>query len=181
MNCHHRPNVMKEFKFWIGLIGALLSAAPIISLIQKLFNIGLMPIFANAVTYYRGITYPLVDWLRYAMSYIPFLDLYRFIFSWFMSLEAYRDFTVLSFVVTAALLRRPITATPPPNRSASVVIIIFSLLIAPTLIPLVFTFYLLAAWDKNPNDRSNARYFLLNLLIAFTAAAAFFGANELMK
>src|SRR5262249_36310280 len=100
-----RPSIKNEYKFWIGVIGALVSAGPIISLIQKLWGIGLVPVLANALAYYRGITYPLVDWVRYIISYVPFFDVYRLVYSQDMSLETYRDLTVLSFLCGTAMFR----------------------------------------------------------------------------
>jgi hypothetical protein len=183
-----RPSIASEYKFWFGLIGALISAGSIISLIQKLFDVGLIPVFASALSYYRGVTYPLVDWLRYIISYIPYLDLYRYIFFIFMSLETYRDLTVLSFVMAGAAARAsavpdPIVGTRPRSSfPAMLLYTAFMCLLAYTLFPLLLGVILpLALLVNNSEDRIFTRYLLLNLLIAFTAAGVFFAANELMK
>jgi hypothetical protein len=187
-----RPSIVKEYKFWIGLIGALVAAGPLISLIQKLLDVGLTPVFANALSYYRGITYPLVDWLRYFISFIPPLDLYRFIFSWIISLDTYRDLTVLSFLVAGAMSRAIRTVNTQRQAGdeihdereeflVEVGALILKVLFAYSLLPLFLLVFLFETWATAPEERPYINYFLLNFLLALVAAVAFFVANEVMK
>jgi hypothetical protein len=53
------------------LIGAILSAPAIISLIQHIFDIGLIPVLEEAVAFYRAIVHPIVQLVRDLLPWLP--------------------------------------------------------------------------------------------------------------
>ncbi len=80
-----------EFSFWWQLLGGLTSAVSLISLAQKAFSIGLAPLFAGILDYYRAIFYPLIEGLLF---FVPF-----HLPDW------YKDLFCLAFVFGLALVR----------------------------------------------------------------------------
>jgi hypothetical protein len=84
-------SLREEYAYWQQLLGGLAGSVSIISLIQKLFAIGLTPLLAKFLDYYRGIFYPLIDKLLF---FVPF-----HIPSW------YKDLYCLSFVILVAVYR----------------------------------------------------------------------------
>jgi hypothetical protein len=59
----------REWRFWIWAAGALVSAVSLISLIQHAFDVGMTPLFAEALAFYRALTHPLFD---LALFWLPF-------------------------------------------------------------------------------------------------------------
>jgi len=50
--------------FWFyALLGSIFSALAIVSLMQKVFDIGLVPVMQEILDYYRGLVHPIMHWL----------------------------------------------------------------------------------------------------------------------
>lgn len=187
--------IKREYIFWIGLFGALLSAGPLISLAQKVFSVGLVPILADALTFYRSIMHPIADLLYRVAAYIPLFDFYNWVFSWFMSFETYKDLLVLSAVSTTALARTHALTVPMDDIKTPgvwITVVLFSILLAlfvtVTLVTLILPLAAFVAYFDRDNSRSDIeqrrlyqRTYLLSLLTAIAAAVIFFITNALLK
>jgi hypothetical protein len=55
--------VRQEVSNSYAIITGVVSAGSVISLIQKIFSVGLVPVLAEFVAYYRKITHFFVDWI----------------------------------------------------------------------------------------------------------------------
>lgn len=93
--------------FWFyALLGSIFSAFAIISLTQKVFDVGLAPVMQEILDYYRGIVHPIMDWLlvwvRWLLPDWP-------IPTWV------KDLYSLSFVGAAGLTRSMMSMTRFPG------------------------------------------------------------------
>ena len=57
------------WNFWWKVFSAALGAGTVISLAQRAFSVGLAPVFADFVSFYRGLFHPLVEAM---LSLVPF-------------------------------------------------------------------------------------------------------------
>jgi hypothetical protein len=184
-----RANVIaaarSDYRFWIALLGALLSAPAIISLIQKLFKVGLAPIFSDILDYYRNLYYPVVEALQKLLAFIPWFDFYALIYSSLMSHEVYKDLTALSFISAIALYRVVMRNNLSFDDlvSVTIVAIIFLVLfvvLALTLIPLIFPLGVLFNMTRY-KDNSERLEYLTSLALAAIAVAVFYVTNAIIK
>jgi hypothetical protein len=174
-----------EYKFWMALLGALLSAPPIISLIQKSLQIELVPSLREALVFYRKLYYPVIDAAQYVLSLFPWLDLYALLYASFMSREVYKDLAALSCVSAIALYRVVIRNNLDLEQLASsvVVAIIFSVgfsIFAFTLIPLISPLVVLRNMTAYKDNSERVEY-LASLAVAAVAAVGFYVTNALLK
>jgi len=174
-----------DYKFWIALLGALLSAPAIISLVQKLFKIGLAPIFSGILDYYRNLYYPIVEALQKLIALIPWFDFYALIYSGLMSREVYKDLTALSLVSAVALYRVVMrnNLSFDDLGTATIVAAIFLVLfvvLALTLVPLIFPLGVLFNMTRNKDNAERLEY-LTSLALAATAVAVFYVTNAIIK
>ncbi|MDE2184954.1 MAG: hypothetical protein KGJ78_18220 [Alphaproteobacteria bacterium] len=97
-----------ETSFWsTWLFGTLVSTFGLISFIQHMFGVHLVPVFAHGLEVYRVVAHTFIGWL-----YWPFLWLTQYIsLSWFhFSLRIaipgwWKDLTAISTLSMAALMR----------------------------------------------------------------------------
>jgi len=186
----------REYAFWITLLSALVSAAPIVSLIQRLFKVGLAPLLFEALSYYRKLVYPLVEWLQFILSYVPWLDPYTLIYSWFVPLDVYKDLTALSFMSAIAASRVIIHKVVFDKKTRASGLKLFfvgvaliltlttlvAFFFAFTLLALVFPFVAIVNWIRYRHlDPEFYTTYLISLTIALVAAGAFYVTNELIK
>lgn len=189
-----------EFRFWTVALAALASALPLISLLQKLFSVGLAPFLRDSLTYYRHAVYPLVDTLQAILANVPWLEFYSLFLHKFVSIDAYRDLAVLSFLFAGAAFRvilRSVIASDATYRGweegvAAVVgmtlISLICLALALTLLALMLPLVAVAGtvtlkhnrFDLHPINGNPYWTFLFTLLLAFFAAGIFFVTNVLM-
>jgi hypothetical protein len=87
-----KEEVRSDYGFWILAIGIIPSALSIISVTQRSFSIGLTSIFADIVSYYRKIAFPVFDILPFTVP------------GW------YKDLFILSLVLLVTALRAAITS-----------------------------------------------------------------------
>ena len=87
----YQQRARSHFSFSFRLFGIFTSAASLISLIQRIFHIGLNPIFKEFIEFYRKITYPIIE-------FVPAI-LHIQIPHW------YKDLYILSFIFLMALSR----------------------------------------------------------------------------
>jgi hypothetical protein len=174
-----------DYKFWIALLGALLSAPAIISLIQKLAKIGLAPTLAGILDYYRNLYYPVVGALQSLLAFIPWFDFYALIYSAFMSRDVYKDLTALSLVSAIALYRVVMRNNLSLDElvSATIVALVFFVVfavLALTLIPLIFPLGVLLNMTRYKDNTERWEY-LISLALAAVAVAVFYITNAIIK
>lgn len=61
----------REYWYWFGAIGAACGSLALISLVQKVLKIGLAPLPAMIVDYYRSVIAPLREFLHWLMPITP--------------------------------------------------------------------------------------------------------------
>jgi hypothetical protein len=165
------------------IFGGLLSAPPIISLIQKRSQVALTPILLDFLNYYRKLFYPVIDVALYLLTFAPWLDIYALLYSSFMSPEVYKDLTALSLIFTTAFLR--VAMDRPKLRSLDfgyfmglLIITFYVVGCALTLIglanPIIFI-------TRDPETKKVYKNYIISLVIALIAATAFYATNELIK
>ena len=186
------------YKVWITLFAALIGSVPLISLIQKLFNIGLSPILFEALSSYRKIVYPWVEGLQYVLSYVPWLDLYTLVYSKVISHDIYKDLTALSFMSAMALNRvitqKFLTEEIPRQGGVEsagdcvmvgvflVILFFVCFVLGLTLLAVVIPFTnLYNAIRARKSSEDIYVMYLTSLVIAFVAAGVLFAINELIK
>jgi hypothetical protein len=174
-----------DYRFWMALLGALLSAPPIISLIQKSFQVELVPALLEALQFYRRLYYPVIEAAQYVLSLVPWLNFYELIYSGFMSRATYKDLAALSCVSAIALYRVVIRNNVDWERPAGaiVVAVIFAAgyaVFAFTLIPLVSPLVVLRNMTTHDVNSERVEY-LASLGMAAVATAAFYIANAVIK
>src|ERR1700674_848566 len=93
-----RPTEIR--KIWF-ILGAMSSSISVISFVQKLFSIGLVPVLGMFVNFYRRMLYPLFDIVGYVI-HVPIPSWYRdiFLLSLVFSITRYRVLRIL--VLTAS-------------------------------------------------------------------------------
>jgi hypothetical protein len=176
-----------EFGFWFSAFGTLAGAVSVISLIQKLFNIGLLPILADFIGFYRKLMYPVFDALLFFTAWRPP--------TWYM------DLYVLSFVVCIATLRgitSIIRTTPTSNKTKSTIILtVYPLVISviASVVLLGVPFLLIGVAYSAENMKATYerhgrphRWFLFPVISAmrkslfymFAAVAVFFCTNAML-
>lgn len=85
----------KAFEHMLWVLGALLSAPALISLVQRMFDVGLVTQFADFVAFYRELLQPVFEVL-----YAPL----RMLFHWSVP-EWVSDLQLLAFIGGGALMR----------------------------------------------------------------------------
>ena len=58
-----------EFSFWFAVVGGIASAASLISLIHRIFGIGIAPIFQEFIQFYRDLSYYFIDMLAFPLPF----------------------------------------------------------------------------------------------------------------
>jgi hypothetical protein len=95
-----------EYRFWVTLLGVLLSIPALVSVTQRIFKVGLVPLIHDIVVYYRKLYYPIFQLVgSYFLTLFPYIDLHRFLYWLFISRETYQDLTALALISATALLR----------------------------------------------------------------------------
>src|SRR5688572_25342652 len=79
------------FDWWLWLLAVLLSSTSLVSLVQKFFNIGLTPVFADYLQFYRAVVYPFSDTIIYVLRNLTGIH----------TPEWYREAWPLSFLILA--------------------------------------------------------------------------------
>jgi hypothetical protein len=180
------PKTKREYGFWMMVLSSLTGTMPLISIFQKVFDIGLVPILFDAVTYYRNLLYPLIDRLFYFLSFLPLPDFYKLLHS-SMSFETYKDLVILSFVSATAwsrsLISDSIRLGEITTNITGLILLGFTWLLTlfggVSLVALAYP--MVGIWSiLDREDRFLVGY-MLSLVVAFAAAGAFFAMNELMK
>ena len=81
----------REVSGLYAITGGFISAASLISLITKIFSVGLAPVLQEFVDYYRKVTHFFVDWLFFWLPFkVP---------------DTYKDAYVIAFVLSLLILR----------------------------------------------------------------------------
>lgn len=81
----------REYLYWYAIGGGLINAASAISLIEKIFSVGLAPVFQEFINYYRKVAYFFLD---------PIFSLLPLYVS-----SSYKDLYLVSLISLAMLLR----------------------------------------------------------------------------
>ena len=76
-----------SYNFWLAVFGAIPSTLSIISVTQRMFNVGLGPVFQDILEYYRKLVFPLFDFVPFTLP------------GW------YKDLYILSGVALISLVR----------------------------------------------------------------------------
>lgn len=172
--------VRREVSNFYAIIGGVVSAGSLISLVQKVFNVGLAPVLAEFVAYYRRITNFFVDWL---------------FFWWPFELsEIYKDLYAVSLIMAMVMVRAMVSvlvADNPMTSSKSAVFLLlmmaFAALISVGLLGIVMGVGLIFAPVIGPGRNSDdeqawaTRSVFMKMLLAMTiATVAFFALNSQM-
>ena len=186
-----------QFSFWFAVFSIAASTLSLISLVQKSLNIGLAPMLAEIVAFYRKLYYPIVDLL---LAYVPLPDLYALVFSRVFDLETYKDLTALSllagmYITRSSLFRTnywdEIVAgndrlTAVAMTIACAVVFVLGGAVSFTLVPLVAYVYGPIVFLSPSTWRSGYLFTDSNIFVKFSismfwmscAAAAFFALNS---
>ena len=168
--------VRREVSNLYAIIGGLVSAGSLISLVQKFFNIGLAPVLAEFVAYYRRIAHFFVDWLFF---WVPFE-----VPGW------YKDAYVISFVFLVTFVRAIVAVLVfryPSGGSKAIPFFAAGLVGALFWsVPLVGLFMPLAAprllggFEQQDEAKAMLRLYTKMLFAMAIATVAFFALNSQM-
>ena len=160
-----QTTVRREVSNFYAIIGGVVSAGSLISLAQKAFNVGLAPVLAELVAYYRQIVHFFTDWL---LSWVPF-----HVPDW------YHDLCVLSFVGIAVLGKAQFSVDQigGTGRIGAARAVLFSaVLFAPTLGGILLLLTALHVREDQPVDR----VYTTMVVAMIVATVAFFALNSQM-
>jgi hypothetical protein len=100
-----------EYRYGKMVLGALLCVPALVSVIQKVFQIGLAPPIQGAVELYHKLYHPLLHWAgSYFLFFFPYADLHQALFWPFMSRPVYQDLTLIAVLSSLPLLRAVLVA-----------------------------------------------------------------------
>jgi hypothetical protein len=167
-----QQHVASETRNTYAVISGLVSAISVISLVAKVFDVGLAPVLREFIEFYRRIANILISPLLYIVPFqVP---------------EWYRDAFVASLVAMMLFCRSSYLAWP--NRSAAdsqilnwmlylLLSFLFSIPLIGLLLLAIFPLKSLSS-DKFDRGRARARLFVIALVTTSIAAGAFFALNS---
>jgi len=154
-----------------GLLNVPVAAIALITVIHKVFKVGLQPVFADIVEKWRNLTAPLSDLLAYLASFVHLT-----LPDW------YQDAFVLSFILAAVFWRTALAGAPQiadsewadaVARFLAVAIMSFA-----TSLPLLGFLCPLLIWGGwAEKDKADARYYMGQLVGMGGIVLVFYVAN----
>lgn len=143
--------MQKGFKEVMALLGAMLAAPSIISLIQHFFAVGLVGYFADFVTFYRALVEPVFTVLYWpARALIAAMDWPLVIPAWLQDLHA------LSFAGAALFTRALVAAEAHENKTYNALAFaIFTFGFGVTLLGLFLLIGIAQAMTSRPEKQNN--------------------------
>jgi hypothetical protein len=162
--------------FWFyALLGSILSALAIISLTQKVLDVGLVPVMQEIVDYYRHTVHPIMHVM---------LGWVRWLFSDWVLPEWFKDLYALSFLGGFSFARGlRLTFSGQPVSPVAVIVIGFACGVFPPSGLFFLAAGLFALVRSVDNDPLFNTAFLLSgqmLALSFVETLAFFAINSQM-
>ena len=170
-----QATMQKEVSNAYAIIGGLVSAGSLISLVQKLFSVGLSPVLYEFVAYYRRVAYFFVDWMTF---WLPFQ-----VPGW------YKDAYIISVVCCATYMRAAVATKGGMSWASSLAAnaigvvggLIASIVLSGFIFPLLAAAVLRS--DRKDDDfgfREMLQLYIKMLVATCLATIAFFALNSQM-
>lgn len=159
-----------SFLFY-ALLGSIFSAFALVSLTQKAFDIGLVPVMQDILDFYRGLVHPIMDWL---------LGWVRFFFPHWNIPEELKDWYALSFIGAAAMTRGILWTNEDAPLRWKIFQVGWGMFFSLTGVGLLA--FLLAISTKGARDEWKDAYrnIRIAVFLALAETAAFFAINSQM-
>jgi hypothetical protein len=110
----------RESSFWSGWVfGTLAAAVGLISFVQHVFGVHLIPVYAHGLDVYRVVIHSVIDWL-YAPAIWLAQSLSRLLFHFHLKIAVpdwWKDLTVISTLAAGTLIRTGKLAKPDIPRT----------------------------------------------------------------
>jgi hypothetical protein len=176
----------REVSFWSAwLFGTAVSTVGVISFIQAVFGVHLVPTYAHGLAVYREVVHSIFGWL-----YLPFVYFIEWAASWFhFSVHItipgwWKDLATISFVTVMALVRMLFKENAGASLRVKLGIVILSLIAGLTLCGLILLFITIFWWRKlwfietyPDSEWYPLRVYELSLIAIAIAAVVFFVTN----
>jgi hypothetical protein len=166
----------KAFDHMLWVLGALLSAPALISLVQRMLDIGLVAQFADFVSFYRALMHPVFEVL-----YAPL----RMLFHWSIP-HWVQDLQLLAFIGAGAIVRGAMVTDTEEDKGLSATLgyglfLVFAGLtffgLAAFLLPVIFL-----NWKRLREDQRREQLGVAGSMAASLAAViVFYVSNHLMS
>jgi hypothetical protein len=178
----------KEASFWSAwLFGMAVSTVGAVSFIQHVFDVQLLPIYADGLHIYREVVHSFFGWL-----YAPFIYFIEWVASWLhFPLRIiipgwWKDLATISSITMAAVFRSSVMLNRSYSerrvledsyRMPSLLYMLYLLFLGVTLVGLVGVVFMVvqAIWERR--IARPIRYLIFSLFAVSAAAVAFFVTN----